>query len=55
MVSTPCPMVYSQIPLTTLISNGVLHVLIFKDGKIDLHVASGFPTMSATMGMLGAF
>ena len=55
MISTPCPMVYSQIPSTTLLGYGVLHVLIFKDGPIDLHVTSWFPMMSAMMGTLGAF
>ena len=34
MVLTPCPMVYSQIPSLTLISDGVLCVLIFKMGKL---------------------
>ena len=54
MVSTPCPMVYSQIPSPTLISDGVLHMLIFKDGQSDLHVAPRFPMMYAMTRMLGA-
>ena len=52
MVLTPCLMVYSQIPSPTLVGDGVL---IFKDGQIDLYVASSFPMMSAMMGMPRAF
>ena len=55
MVSTPCPMVYSQVPSPTLIRDSVLDVLIFKERYIDLHVASSLPVTSAMMGMLGAF
>ena len=54
MVLITCLMVYSQIPSPTLVGDGIFHVLIFKDGQINLHVASGFSMMSAMMGTLEA-
>ena len=48
-------MVYSQGPPPTLVGDGILCILIFKDGKINLHVGSSLPMLSAMLKMLGAF
>ena len=54
-ISTPGMMIHCQVPAPTLVGNGILGVLIFKDWQVDFHMASWFPAgPSAIMWMPGS-
>ena len=51
-ISTPSVMIHCQVPVPTLVGNGILGVLILKDWQVDLHMASWFPVGTLAMEWL---
>ena len=48
-ILTPSAMIYCDVPVPTLVGNGILGVLVFKDQQVDLHMASWFLVGTSAM------